>query len=66
MRTALRRSDFFDRALELQCKPEKCALAHSPQDPSMVALAEERRYERRSVLEFLHIRFDLFSQECTP
>ena len=66
MRTALRRSDFFDRALELQCKPEKCALAHSPQDPSMVALAEERHYERRSVLEFLGIRFDLFSQECTP
>ena len=37
MRTALRRSDFFDRALELQCKSEKCALAHSPQDSSMVA-----------------------------
>ena len=66
MRAALRRSDFFDRALELQCKSEKCALAHSPQDSSMVALAEERHYECRSVLEFLGIRFDLLSQECSP
>ena len=38
----------------------------APQDSSMVALAEERHYECRSVLEFLGIRFDLLSQECSP
>ena len=48
MRTALSRSDFFDRALELHCKPEKCALAHSPTDLSMVALAVERGYQCHS------------------
>ncbi|CAE7258440.1 Ptchd3 [Symbiodinium sp. CCMP2592] len=66
MRTALGRSDFFDQALELQCKPEKCALAHDPEDSSMVALAAARGYQCQSVLEFLGIRFDLVSQECTP
>ena len=66
MRTALSRSDFFDRALELHCKPEKCALAHSPTDLSMVALAVERGYQCHSALEFLGISFDLVSQECSP
>ena len=66
MRRALQRSDFFDKALELQCKPEKCALAHSPQATELVPLIAERGYPCVRTLDFLGIQFDLLTQQCTP
>ena len=66
MRTALQRSDFFDRALGLQCKPEKCALAHHPQQTELVPLMRERGYPCEHSLEFLGVRFHLESFSYVP
>ncbi|OLQ11437.1 Retrovirus-related Pol polyprotein from type-2 retrotransposable element R2DM [Symbiodinium microadriaticum] len=66
MRTALQRSDFFDNALGLQCKPEKCALAHHPQQTALVPLMRQRGYPCEHDLEFLGVRFHLESFSCVP
>ena len=66
MRRALQRSDLFDAALGLQCKPEKCALAHHPQQTELVPLMRQRGYPCEHTLEFLGVRFDLESLSCVP
>lgn len=66
MRMALQRSDFFDSAMGLQCKPEKCALAHHPQQNELVPLMRQRGYPCEHTLEFLGVRFHLESFSCVP
>ncbi|CAE7228019.1 Ptchd3 [Symbiodinium sp. CCMP2592] len=66
MRQVLQRSDFFDAALCLQCKPEKCALAHHDQALDLVPLMQERGYPCCHTLEFLGIQFDLTTAQCVP